>query len=203
MLPIPSLKATLSHVSPDKAAQIRSVVTGALTHSPHGLFCFERTVETTFVLPWDLDPKVQPEKLSTPVRDGIRSELLDVPTLQHLEGVRCINWNTTVLWQCRTEGVAEWSLVDVGVASRLEEGYSGAPAQWTFQEGVATFQVDYHARRLFDTSTSSLFELRRLAFAPLMPMKVCQAPQHQGHPDYTSPSHRRRRTVTRSSMQHL
>ena len=56
---VPQLKTTLSHVSPDKAAQIRSAVTGALQrHSQTGLFCFQRTVETTFVLPWDLNPKV-------------------------------------------------------------------------------------------------------------------------------------------------
>ena len=55
----PQLKTPLSHVSPDKAAQIRSAVTGALQRHPQtGLFCFQRTVETTFVLPWDLNPKV-------------------------------------------------------------------------------------------------------------------------------------------------
>lgn len=67
MLPgggVPQLKTTLSHVSPDKAAQIRSAVTGALQRHPQtGLFCFERTVETTFVLPWDLNPKVLPRLL--------------------------------------------------------------------------------------------------------------------------------------------
>ena len=55
---VPHLKTTLSHVSPDKAAEIRSAVTGCLKHSNNGLFCFEQTVETTFLLPWDLDPKV-------------------------------------------------------------------------------------------------------------------------------------------------
>ena len=60
MLPrVPQLKTTLSHVSPDKAQQIRSAVTGALQHNQNGLFCFERTVETTFVLPWDLNPRVR------------------------------------------------------------------------------------------------------------------------------------------------
>ena len=37
MLPgggVPQLKTTLSHVSPDKAAQIRSAVTGALQRHP-------------------------------------------------------------------------------------------------------------------------------------------------------------------------
>ena len=66
MLPsVPQLKTTLSHASPDKAELIRSAVTGALKRSAQsGLFCFERTVETTFVLPWDLDPKVQPSTIA-------------------------------------------------------------------------------------------------------------------------------------------
>ena len=74
MLPgggVPQLKTTLSHVSPDKAAQIRSAVTGALQRHPQtGLFCFERTVETTFVLPWDLNPKVLPRPLLLDLSNG-------------------------------------------------------------------------------------------------------------------------------------
>lgn len=53
------MKSTLSVASPDKAAQIRSTVTGALKKDESGLPCFENTVETTFVLPWDLNPKVR------------------------------------------------------------------------------------------------------------------------------------------------
>ena len=75
-LPV-QLRTTLSHASPDKAAEIRSAVTGALKYSKNGMFGFERSVETTFVLPWDLDPCVEPQKLTRPVRDGIRSQLLE------------------------------------------------------------------------------------------------------------------------------
>ena len=61
---IPTLQSTLSHVAPDKAAEIRSAVTGALQYSKNGIFSFEHHVETTFVLPWDLNPKVDPQRLS-------------------------------------------------------------------------------------------------------------------------------------------
>lgn len=62
---IPTLQTTLSHVSPDKAAEIRSAVSNALKyHQNNGMFSFQESVETTFVLPWDLNPKVQPQKLS-------------------------------------------------------------------------------------------------------------------------------------------
>ena len=61
---IPQLQTTLSHVAPDKAAEIRSAVTGALMYTKNGMFSFEQSVETTFVLPWDLNPKVEPQKLS-------------------------------------------------------------------------------------------------------------------------------------------
>ena len=56
---VPGMKTTMSVASPDKAAQIRSAVTGALKKDASGLPCFENTVETTFVLPWDLNPKVR------------------------------------------------------------------------------------------------------------------------------------------------
>lgn len=62
---IPQLHTTLSHVSPDKAAEIRSAVSKALKYNElNGMFSFQESVETTFVLPWDLNPKVQPQKLS-------------------------------------------------------------------------------------------------------------------------------------------
>lgn len=54
------MNTTLSVVSPDKAAQIRSAVTGALRKDQSGLLHFEQTVETTFLLPWDLNPQVSP-----------------------------------------------------------------------------------------------------------------------------------------------
>lgn len=55
---IPSMRTTLSLAAPDKAHQIRSAVTGALKKDSSGLLCFETTVETTFLLPWDLNPVV-------------------------------------------------------------------------------------------------------------------------------------------------
>ena len=114
---------------------------------------------------------MQPQKLSVGVRDGIRTELLDNTTLQHLESSASINWNSTVLWQCQSEqGV--WEAVGEGVDSQLEEGYLRGPDHCTFSISFSTFQVDFAAHRLLNTSTNSLFELRRLAFAPLMPMKV-------------------------------
>ena len=59
MLPsVPRIPHTLSSAAPTKAAQIRSAVTGALVRESLGLLCFEHTVETTFLLPWDLNPKV-------------------------------------------------------------------------------------------------------------------------------------------------
>ena len=60
MLPnaMPKIPHTLSSAAPTKAAQIRSAVTGALIRESLGLLCFEHTVETTFLLPWDLNPKV-------------------------------------------------------------------------------------------------------------------------------------------------
>ena len=55
---VPKIPHTLSSAAPTKAAEIRSAVTGALVRESNGLLCFERTVETTFLLPWDLNPKV-------------------------------------------------------------------------------------------------------------------------------------------------
>ena len=63
---VPSMRTTLSVASPDKAAQIRSVVTGALRKDASGLLCFETTVETTFLLPWDLNPKASHAHNHTP-----------------------------------------------------------------------------------------------------------------------------------------
>ena len=64
MLPsVPKIPHTLSSAAPTKAAQIRSAVTGALVRESLGLLCFEHTVETTFLLPWDLNPKVKEESI--------------------------------------------------------------------------------------------------------------------------------------------
>ena len=169
---VPGLRTTLSHASPDKAQEIRSVVTGALQRSPQsGLLCFERTVETTFVLPWDLNPKVHPQKLSTTVRDGIRTQLLDEVALAHLESCSALNWNQTLLWQCKgVEGA--WLDAEVGVAKHLEEGYSGPSAELVFCVVLTRFKVDFLAGKLLNLETGAVFDIRRLAFAPLMPMKV-------------------------------
>ena len=119
--------------------------------------------------------QVQPQKLSAAVRDGIRTELLDSTTLQHLEGCAAINWSSTMVWQCRAQGMADnqWMCADQSLCSQLEAGYSGGPVQWSFLVGFTTFQVDYNTSRLLNTSSNALFEIRRLALAPLMPMKVC------------------------------
>lgn len=60
------------------------------------------------------------------VRDQIRSDLLDMEMLAHLEGCGSINWNTTPTWQCQAVrgGVAvgaeeEW--VDASHISRYLE----------------------------------------------------------------------------------
>ena len=115
--------------------------------------------------------QVQPQKLSVAVRDGIRAELLDSPSLQHLEACGSINWNSTVLWQCRS-GQGLWEPVGDALSAQLEEGYLRGPNQCTFVVSFSTFQVDFATHQMFNTSSNSLFELRRLAFAPLMPMKV-------------------------------
>lgn len=80
-----------------------------------------------------------------------------------------------MVWQCRTQGAGDgqWMSTDPSLCSQLEAGYSGGPVQWSFLVGFTTFQVDYNARKLLSTSSNALFEIRRLALAPLMPMKVC------------------------------
>lgn len=109
---IPSLKTTLSHAAPDKAAEIRSVITGALKYSQNGCFSFEHSVETTFVLPWDLNPRVEPQRLSREVRDLSRSELLDEHALSELESSGAINWNNSVQWEYRSSQGGSWTAVD-------------------------------------------------------------------------------------------
>ena len=172
-LAVPQLKYTLSHASPDKAAEIRSVVTGALQYAQNGLFYFERSVDTTFVLPWDLNPQVQPQKLSPGVRAKILNELMDAESLGQLEGTGCINWNTSVVWQyCEADG-RPWQAVDEATSLQLESGYHTSENQGTFTSGVASFQVDYVTRKLLNTLSNQLFSIRRLSLASLVPMKVC------------------------------
>lgn len=172
---VPSMKATLSYASPEKAAQIRSAVTGALKRDDRtGLFCFEHTVETTFVLPWDLHPNAEPQKLSVAARDRIRTELLDEAALSHLESCAAINWGSNLVkWQCRlAAGAHEWAPADHVIAAQLETSYYCSSSQVTFVAAFVSFQVDHDTQRLYNTRTGDLFEIRRLGLAPLMPMKV-------------------------------
>ena len=127
---VPTLQYTLSHVSPDKAAEIRSAVTGALVYCMGtGVYSFENRVETTFVLPWDLNPQVQPQRLSKytkwlcikisssssssyrEVREGIRLQLLDQGTLLHLESSGAINWSNHSSWQSRPAQGGDWEYI--------------------------------------------------------------------------------------------
>lgn len=187
---VPQLKTTLSDASPEKAAEIRSTVTGALKHDKNvGLLCFERSVETSFVLPWDLNPRVQPVKITVAVRNGICSALMDEISLRHLEECGSINWNSTVLWQGReldlspvnatcaptTHRQREWKPLDDPISAQLEEVYHSAEHQCTFMASYATFQVDFQTCQLLNVSTDTLAEIRRVAFAPLMPLKVRRA----------------------------
>lgn len=171
---VPQMKATLSYASPEKAAQIRSAVTGALKRDERtGLFCFEHTVETTFVLPWDLHPNAEPQKLSVAARDRIRTELLDEAALGHLESCAAINWGSSLVkWQCRLVTGTEWTPADHVIAAQLETSYYCGSSQVTFVAAFVSFQVDHDSRQLLNTRTGDLFEIRRLSLAPLMPMKV-------------------------------
>lgn len=114
-------------------------------------------------------------KLSVAVRDGVRTELLDSSSLQHLEACRAINWSSTVLWQCRKQeaGDDQWIGPNESICSHLEAGYCEGPAQLqSFMAGFTTFQVDYNTGKLLNIVSNELFDIRRLALAPLMPMKV-------------------------------
>ena len=77
---------------------------------------------------WLFVVQVEPEKLSVPVRDKIRTELLDEVMLQHLEGCGSINWESSVVWQlCQlgkgvassTDGTEAW--VDAGILKDILE----------------------------------------------------------------------------------
>lgn len=131
--------------------------------------------------------QVTPEKLGVTARDGIRSQLLDETMLHYLESCAAINWNSDIVWQARpihihtaTPSTAvsptshkeeEWMNVD-HLAPQLEEGYRNGPKQTAFSSGYNTFQVNYENNHLINGHTGGTFELRRLAFAPLMPLKV-------------------------------
>ena len=171
-LRVPSLAKIMSAMAPETADAIRSAVTGALTHSENGLFCFERIVETTFVLPWDLNPMVEPEKVSVTVREGIRNELVDLNILNHLETSRIINWNPLVIWQCKATN-SNWSPInDDLLASQLEKLYMSSANQATIPTAEGHLQVDLIKKKMVYPVTNSLLECRRLAFSPLITMKV-------------------------------
>lgn len=55
---------------------------------------------------------------------------------------------------------------------QLEVGYCTVPIEWQFTLYPHQFQVNYSTGTLLNLTTQEMFELRRLAFAPLMPMKV-------------------------------
>ena len=170
-LEIPGLAKTMSATAPETANAIRSAVTGALTHGENGLFCFERIVETTFVLPWDLNPMVEPEKVSVKVRDGIRNELVDFDSLNRLETSGVINWNALVIWQWKPN--SKWSSInDDLLVSQLENVYFSSASQATIPTAMGHLQIDLIDKKLFDPVTNAILECRRLAFSPLMTMKV-------------------------------
>ena len=183
---VPQMKTTLSYASPEGAAQIRSAVTGALTRDARtGLFCFERTVETTFVLPWDLHPQAQPLKLSAAVRDRIRTELMDAVALRNLEASSAINWAPDqVKWQSRPAGgpgggaQQEWTAVEHVIGVQLESSYYSSTSVVVVVAGGVSLQVDHDSRQLLNPASGEVFEIRRLGLAPLMPMKVTQTNTH-------------------------
>ena len=111
--------------------------------------------------------------MSEPVRDIIRSQLLESGMLLNLESLGVINWNTTVVWQGKAVGSkdSEWTDLE-HLSTQLEAGYCGGPLQGSFLSGFTTFQVDYAQRKILNMSTQVVFDMRRISFAPLMPMKV-------------------------------
>jgi len=170
-LKVPALVKTMSSTAPDTADAIRSAVTGALTQNANGLFCFERIVETTFVLPWDLNPTVEPEKISVKIRDGIRNELMDLDTLNHLEASQVINWSSLVMWQWK-DANSSWSSTDVVIANQLEKIYVSSASQASIVMTFGQLQIDLVAKKVFNPISNLLLDCRRLAFSPMIPMKV-------------------------------
>ena len=121
------------------------------------------------------------------VRDGIRDHLLDPLALDHLEGCGSINWNQLVQWQYRSAHGGEWAYINDSISGsspcthlhacylvigHLEEGYLSSQVEVQFSLFPQTYQINYTNWRMMNISTQELFEVRRLALAPLMPMKV-------------------------------
>ena len=112
----------------------------------------------------------------------ILEQLLDKEMLASLETCGAINWNSVVLWQYRKAGSNDgWVDMDSALCTQLEAGYKQGPLQVTFLLSFTAFQADYRESKLLNTSTSTMFEIRRLAFAPLMPMKVSRLSHTHTH----------------------
>ena len=69
------------------------------------------------------------------------------------------------------EGAA-WVGVEDGVSYQLEAGYFRTEMQLTFSVMGVGFQVDFASSQLLNMATCRLFQIRRIAIAPLMPMSV-------------------------------
>lgn len=83
---------------------------------------------------------MEPEKLSIPVRDRIRGDLLDAETLAYLEGCGAINWISTSTWQCQVvniEGVAGGSGVGADWVSADHLSQCLEVSEWAWCMGVA------------------------------------------------------------------
>ena len=50
--------------------------------------------------------------LDREIRDGIREQLMDARSLEHLEACGSINYSTTVQWQYRPISGGEWSYLE-------------------------------------------------------------------------------------------
>ena len=169
----PPPHVSLSFAAPDKADEIRSAVTGALKHDrSSGLWCFEQIVETTFVLPWDLSPLVEPERLSVKLRDGIRSELTDQSMAVLLEGRGALNCHLNVVWQFRDGGTGQWTAYDSLTCQELEKGYSSSVNRTVIETVAGEVEIDFVGQTVRSLVDGTGMAIRRLGCAPLMPMKV-------------------------------
>ena len=185
---------TLSFAAPEDAAKIRSTVTGALRlDGKTGFWCFEKGVETTFVLPWDLNPRVKPERFSDKMRTDIRNQLMDAGALANLEGCGALNWNSAVSWDVKSSSasgvspgaVGDWTPLSGATFIELETLYHTDENECTLSSvnGAVSF-ADSIFRGPFGTAQ----QLRRLECSPLMPLKVrrhlhqCQPPVHPFDP---------------------
>jgi hypothetical protein len=130
-------------------------------------------VETTFVLPWDLNPNVEPQRLSKDICDKIRIELIDLMCLDHLQSSGSINWNNTVIWQCRPIQGGEWHHLQEPLNNQLEVGYCTCHEELQLDVYPNNrYNVNYPVNKLINIITQEQYELRRLAFTPLAPMKT-------------------------------